>query len=54
VRMLVSEVLVVKGKNGEKIIVPQLALEIPIEYASLAYNDQALEYIEQGGQRVST
>lgn len=46
VRMLVSEVLVVKGENGEKIIVPKLALEIPREYASLAYSDQSLEYIE--------
>lgn len=54
VKMLVSEVLVVKGENGEKIIVPQLALAIPMEYASLAYNDQSLEYIERGGQRVST
>ena len=53
VKMLVSEVLVVKGENGEKIIVPQLALEIPMEYASLAYNDQSLEYIERGGQMES-
>jgi DNA invertase Pin-like site-specific DNA recombinase len=46
VRMLVSEILVVKGENGEKLIIPQLALEIPREYASLAYDDQSLEYIE--------
>lgn len=46
VRMLVSEILVVQGENGEKLIIPQLALEIPREYASLAYDDQSLEYIE--------
>jgi len=49
VRALVSDVLVVKGKNGEKIIVPHLALAIPREYASLAYSDQSLEYVESLG-----
>jgi DNA invertase Pin-like site-specific DNA recombinase len=49
VRALVSDVLVVKGKNGEKIIVPHLALAIPREYASLAYSDQSLEYVERAG-----
>jgi len=47
VRTLVREVLVVKGKNGEKVIVPKLALEIPRECASLAYDDQSLEYLER-------
>jgi len=46
VRTLIRQVLVVKGKDGEKLIVPQLALEIPLEFASLAYDDQSLEYIE--------
>ena len=49
VRALVSDVLVVKGENGEKIIVPHLALKIPREYASLAYSDQSLEYVESLG-----
>lgn len=49
VRALVSDVLVVKGKKGEKIIVPHLALAIPREYASLAYSDQSLEYVERAG-----
>jgi site-specific DNA recombinase len=46
VRTLVSEVLVVKGEDSEKIIVPKLALKIPMEYASLAYDHQSLAYIE--------
>lgn len=52
VRALVSDVVVAKGKNGEKIIVPHLALAIPCEYASLAYSDQSLEYVESFGQAV--
>ena len=47
VRTLLSRVLVVKGKNGEKLVIPQLALEIPPEFASLVYDDQSLAYIEQ-------
>ena len=50
---MVSDVLVVKGENGEKIIVPQLALKIPREYASLAYSDQSLEYVESLGSALA-
>ncbi|RPI31690.1 MAG: recombinase family protein, partial [Chloroflexota bacterium] len=46
VKTLIRQVLVVKGKSGEKIIVPQLVLEIPLEYVSLVYDDQSLAYIE--------
>ena len=50
VRTLISRVLVVKGPNGEKMIVPQLVLEIPRDFASLVYDHQSLEYVEQVGQ----
>lgn len=52
VRTLIREVLVVKGEDGEKIIVPQLALAFPREYASLAYDDQSLEYVESFAELV--
>jgi site-specific DNA recombinase len=51
VQQLISEVQVFKSEEGEKVIVPVLAFEVPIEYASLAYNDQSLEYVEEVGRR---
>lgn len=48
VRTLVSEVLVVKGKSGEKVVVPKLALEIPLSYAAHAYSDQSPDYRPPG------
>jgi site-specific DNA recombinase len=52
VRMLISQVLVVKDKNGEKRIIPQLAFEIPAELSSLVYDDQSLAYVEQARELV--
>ncbi|MBC8548158.1 MAG: recombinase family protein [Anaerolineales bacterium] len=46
VRMLISQVLVVKGEDGRKEIFPQLAFEVPEEFVSLVYNDQSLAYVE--------
>lgn len=50
VRMLVDEVLVVKAPDGGKVVVPRLALEIPLSYASLAYPTQSLAYVEAMGE----
>ena len=47
VRMLIKEVLVVKGnKPREKIIIPKLAFEVPEEFVSLVSHDQSLTYVE--------
>lgn len=45
-RALIDHILVVKGGNNEKLIIPKLVLEIPTEFASLYYDHQSLEYIE--------
>lgn len=47
VRMLIDKVLVVKGDNDEKKIIPQLAFELPEGFASLVYDHQSLAYVEQ-------
>jgi hypothetical protein len=47
VRMMVDKVLVVKDIAEPKKIIPILALELLVEYASLVYNSQSLVYIEQ-------
>ncbi|HSG43981.1 MAG TPA: hypothetical protein VLA72_12570 [Anaerolineales bacterium] len=47
VRMLIDQVFLKKDENGEKKIIPQLAFDVPIEFASLVYDDQSLAYIEQ-------
>jgi site-specific DNA recombinase len=46
VRALIDHILVVKGENNEKLIIPKLVLEIPAEFASLYYDHQSLDYIE--------
>lgn len=48
VRTLIKQVLVVKGKHKEKIIIPELVLEIPADFAGLVYDTQALEYRPAG------
>jgi hypothetical protein len=50
VRNLISHVLVIKGPGGEKIIIPQLAFAVPIEFASLVYDAQSLAYVENARQ----
>jgi hypothetical protein len=52
VRMLVSKVLIVKDENGGKKIIPQLAFELPEEFASLVYDYQSLAYIEQAREMI--
>jgi DNA invertase Pin-like site-specific DNA recombinase len=47
VRGLVEEVLIVQ-EGKEKKIFPKLVLEIPSEFASLAYGDQSLDYKPPG------
>jgi hypothetical protein len=47
VRMLISKVLLVREQDGSKRIIPQLAFDIPQEFASLVYSHQSLAYIEQ-------
>ncbi len=47
VRMLVSEVLILKDPDGSKRIIPQLAFDIPKELASLVYSHQSLAYIDE-------
>ncbi len=47
VKRLTDRVLVVKGENKEKKIIPMLALEIPSHFASLVYDVQSLAYVEQ-------
>jgi site-specific DNA recombinase len=47
IKTIVSSVLVVKGSKGEKLIIPQLVLEIPLEFASLVYDSQSLIYVEE-------
>jgi hypothetical protein len=39
--------LLVKGENGEKRIIPQLAFDVPSEFVSLVYDYQSLAYIEK-------
>lgn len=50
VRTLLSGVLVVKGKANEKLVIPQLALDIPRDFSSLVYDDQSLSYVEEAGR----
>ncbi len=50
VRMIVQKVEVVH-MDGEKVIVPYLALDVPWEFASLAYEGQSLAYVQQVGAR---
>ncbi|MCL4559904.1 MAG: recombinase family protein [Chloroflexi bacterium] len=47
IRNLVDQVLVVKGKDGKKLIIPQLGFRIPADFASLVYEDQSLDYVER-------
>ena len=47
VRTLISSVLVVKTPENPKLIIPQLALEVPKSFASLVYDYQSLAYVEE-------
>jgi len=52
VRMLISQVLLVKENDGSKRIIPQLAFEVPQELTSLVYDYQSLAYVEQARKLV--
>ena len=47
VRTLINKVLVVKGKDKEKLVIPMLAFDIPREFASLVYDHQSLSYVDE-------
>lgn len=46
VRTLVSKVTVVKGEGKKKLIIPELAFEIPRDFASLVYDHQSMAYVD--------
>ena len=52
VRMLISQVLLVKDENGGKRIIPQLAFELPSEFVSLVYDYQSLAYVEKARELI--
>jgi hypothetical protein len=50
--MLVNKVLVIKDKERGKRIIPQLAFEVPSDFASLVYDYQSLAYVEQAREMI--